>query len=195
MPLNVLGRTSSWVTVGAVLLLAVGGALLWLPIHTQLALDDWKTELRDDGVRTRATVHHRVTEDGGNRSSASTTMYFRYEVAGRTHEAEVACFEVCLRRGEAVTIWVNPADPSDFVTDFDQLSGHRGRTQGILGAVGFGILVVAVPLALSRVPFRRWFPQRPPTTRRRPLPDLAPTPGTDTGRFAGRSKHKRAGRR
>ncbi|BCL14070.1 DUF3592 domain-containing protein [Micromonospora sagamiensis] len=182
----------SWVTVGALLLLMLGSALLWLPVHTQLALDDWKTELRNDGVRTQAVVHNRVTEGGGNRSSPSTTMYFRYEVAGRTHEAEVGCVQVCRTRGETVTIWVNRADPSDFVTDFDQLSGHRGRVQGVLGAVGFVVLVVAVPLALSRLPFRRWFPRRPAQRPGRPLRDAEAGDGKP---FTGRSKHKRGSRR
>ncbi|WDZ85392.1 DUF3592 domain-containing protein [Micromonospora cathayae] len=177
-------------TAGAVLLLMLGGSLLWLPIHTQLELDDWMTELRSDGVPAQAVVHNRVTEDGGNRSSPSTTMYFRYEIAGRTHEAEVGCVEVCRNRGETVTIWVNPADPSDFVTDFDQLSGHRGRVQGVLGAVGFGLLLVAVPLTLSRIPFRRWVPGRPTRERR----NRSRTP-TDDRAFISRSKHKRGSRR
>jgi hypothetical protein len=51
---------------------------------------------------------------------------------------------------------VNPADPGDFVTDFGKLSGHRGRVQAALGALGFGVLVLTVPALLSRIPLRRW---------------------------------------
>ncbi|MEV5769004.1 DUF3592 domain-containing protein [Micromonospora sp. NPDC052213] len=170
-------------SVGCVLLLVVGGALLWLPFHTQYALDDWKTDLRAQGVPARALVHDRVSKRGGT----STTMHVRYELSGRTYTREVACFEVCRSVGDEMRIWVNRGDPGDFVTDFDQLSGHRGRVQGGLGAVGFGILVVAVPLTLSRVPFGRWFPRRTP-----------PRPSTPRARdgaaFTSRSKHKRGGR-
>ncbi|MFI7426765.1 DUF3592 domain-containing protein [Micromonospora sp. NPDC049836] len=182
-----LRRSSAWVTLGYVLLVVAGGALLWLPFHTQYALDDWKTELRATGVPARAVVQDQVTKSGGNRTSPSTTMYFRYELAGRTHEQEVGCVEVCRSVGEEVSIWVNPADPSDFVTDFDQLSGHRGRIQGGLGAAGFATLVVAVPLLLSRIPFRRWFP---PRKRRR----RSGAPGHGGAAFTIRSKHKRGGR-
>lgn len=158
----------------------------------KLALDDWKAELRSQGARTQAVVHDRVTKDGGNRSSPSTTMYFRYEVAGRTHQTEVGCVEVCRVRGETVTIWVNRADPGDFVTDFDQLSGHRGRVQGVLGAVGFGLLVVAVPLVLSRLPLRRWFRRPPP---KRPGSQVRDAEADGGKPFTGRSKHKRGSRR
>ncbi|MEU5907895.1 DUF3592 domain-containing protein [Micromonospora sp. NPDC047527] len=170
------------------LLVVAGGALLWLPFHTQFALDDWMAELRATGVPARAVVYNRVTDDGGNRESPATTMFVRYELSGRTYEQEVGCVEVCRPVGDEMSIWVNPADPGDFVTDFDQLSGHRGRAQGVLGAVGFGILVMAVPLLLSRIPFGRWFPRRTPRRR-----SAAPT--QDGGRFTGRSKHKRSARR
>lgn len=181
-----LRRSSVWVTLGCVLLVVAGGALLWLPFHTQYALDDWQTELRATGVPTRAVVQDQVTKSGGNRTSSST-MYFRYELAGRTYEQEVGCFEVCRSIGDEVSIWVNPADPSDFVTDFGQLSGHRGRIQGGLGAAGFGILVVAVPLLLSRIPFQRWSPPREPRRR-----SSAPVRGG--AGFTIRSKHKQGSR-
>lgn len=195
-------RSSILVTVGCVLLAVAGGVLLWLPFHTQAALDDWQTELRAEGVPARATVANRMTKDGGNRTSPSTTMYLRYELAGRTYQAEVGCVEVCRRAGDEVDIWVNRADPTDFVTDFDQLSGHRGRVQGVLGAVGFGILLVAVPLTLSRIPFRRWFgdpfggwfrrwfPRR--TRPHRAAAVEVPGGGRE---FSSRTKHKRGSRR
>ncbi|WP_406077797.1 DUF3592 domain-containing protein [Micromonospora sp. NBC_00858] len=176
-------RRPVWVTIGCVLLAVAGGALLWLPIRTQSALDDWKTELRVRGVPAQAVIYDRVTKRGGT----STTMYLRYEMAGRTYEREVGCFEVCRSAGDEVLIWVNPGDPNDFVTDFDALSGHRGRTQGVVGAAGFVILVVAVPLLLSRIPFRKWFPPR-----EQPRRSGFPSRG---GGFTGRSKHKRVGRR
>ncbi|MFG3420245.1 DUF3592 domain-containing protein [Micromonospora sp. NPDC049460] len=176
-------RSPAWVTAGCVLLLVVGGALLWLPFHTQYALDDWKTDLRAQGVPARALVYDRVSKRGGT----STTMHVRYELSGRTYTREVACFEVCRSIGDEVPIWVNRRDPSDFVTDFDQLSGHRGRVQGGLGAVGFGILVVAVPLTLSRAPFGRWFPRRTPRRS-------SAAPKRDGAAFTSRSKHKRGGR-
>lgn len=182
-----LRRSSAWVTLGCVLLVVAGGALLWLPFHTQYALDDWKTELRATGVPARALVYDQVTKRGGNKTSPSTTMYFRYDLAGRTYEAEVGCVEVCRSIGEEVPVWVNPADPSDFVTDFDQLSGHRGRIQGGLGVAGFAILVVAVPLMLSRIPFQRWFPPRNPRRR-------SSAPGHGGAGFTIRSKHKQGSR-
>lgn len=183
-----LRRSSIWVTLGCALLVVVGGALLWLPFHTQSALDDWQTQLRASGVPARALVYNRVTKPGGNRTSPSTTMYFRYELDGRTYEQEVGCVEVCRSIGDEVLIWVNPADPSDFVTDFDQLSGHRGRIQGVLGVVGFGILVVAVPLMLSRIPFERWFSWHRPPRR-------AAVPVVRGAKFTIRSKYKRGSRR
>ncbi|GAB3810890.1 DUF3592 domain-containing protein [Micromonospora zhanjiangensis] len=170
-------RSPVWVTLGCVALVVAGGALLWLPFHTQSALDDWGTELRATGMPARAVVYDRVTK-------RKTTMHLRYELAGRTYEQEVGCVQVCLSAGDEVSIWANPADPGDFVTDFEQLSGHRGRVQGGLGAVGFVILIFAVPLLLSRVPFGRWFPRRSPA---------APVPRT--GPYRIRSKYKRSGPR
>lgn len=181
-------RSSTWATLGCVLLVVAGGALLWLPFHTQYALDEWQTQLRATGVPARAVVKDQVTKSGGNRTSPSATMYFRYDLAGRTYEQEVACVQVCRSIGEEVPIWVNPADPSDFVTDFDQLSGHRGRIQGGLGVAGFVILVVAVPLLLSRIPFQRWLPPRKPRRR-----SIAPVPGG--AGFTIRSKHKQGSRK
>ncbi|SCE86083.1 hypothetical protein GA0070607_2474 [Micromonospora coriariae] len=194
-------RRPVWVTLGCVLLVVTGAALLWLPLHTQHALDDWKTELRAEGVPARAVVYDRVSKRGGS----STTMYLRYETAGRTYEQEMGCFEVCLPTGDVVPIWVNPADPSDFVTDFDELNGHRGRIQGVIGAAGFVILVVAVPLALSRIPFRRWFrargasrvfkcPAARPAIHRRGVPRRAGVQSSGGARFTSRSKHKRIDR-
>jgi hypothetical protein len=168
--------------VGCALVVVAGGALLWLPIHTQLMLGDWQAELKATGVPARAFVYDRIRKEGGNRESPSTTMYLRYPVGGRTHEAEVGCVQVCLAAGDQVSIWVNPADPSDFVTDFDQLSGHRGRLQGGLGVLGIGILAVGIPLLVSRFPKRR--------KSRRPA-----TPVNGDGSFTVRSKHKRDGRR
>jgi hypothetical protein len=166
------------------LLVVAGGALLWLPLHTQFMLEDWGAELKTTGMPAQAFVYDRVTEKGGNRESSSTTMYFRYAVGGRTYEAEVGCVQVCLLPGDQVPIWVNPADPDDFVTDFDKLSGHRGRLQGGLGVVGIVVLIWAFALIESGTRHRR--------KRRRPA-----VPIEGGGRFTGTSKHKnkRDGRR
>ncbi|WP_233563570.1 hypothetical protein [Micromonospora musae] len=174
-------NTPPWRAVGCVLLLVVGGLLLWLPIHTQNKLDEWAVELRAGGEPAQAIIYDRTTKGRGK-----TTMYFRYDLGGRTYEQEVPCVEVCRSYGDEVRIWVNRADPSDFVTDFEQLSGHRGRLQGVLGAAGFAILLLGVLLTLSRVPWRRWFPGRRPPRRARTAV---------RGAFTSRSKHKRrAGR-
>ncbi|MEH1164871.1 DUF3592 domain-containing protein [Micromonospora sp. CPCC 205539] len=182
--LIMMRRSPAVVTLGCVLLMVAGGLLLWLPIHTQLALDDWETELRAGGLPARAVVYDQVTD-----ARSKSTMYFRYEVSGRTYEQEVPCVEVCRPAGDDVSIWVNRADPKDFVTDFGELSGHRGRFQGLLGAGGFVVLVAAILLLLSRIPFGRWFPPRT-TPRRRPAAQVSD--GTD---FTSRSKRKRSGRR
>jgi len=168
--------------VGGLLLAGVGGLLLWLPIHTQIALDDWTAELRAGGEPTRAIIYDRVTK------RHNTTMYFRYEIGGRTYEQEVPCVEVCRSYGDEVPIWVNPADPRDFVTDFGQLSGHRGRVQGVLGAGGFVMLLLGLLVTLSRIPFRRWLPRRAPRRR-----TAVRAPGGP--RFTARSKHKQRARR
>ena len=111
-------------------------------------------------------------------------MYFSYEVDGRTHAQEVACFEVCRAAGAEVPIWVNPADPGDFVTDFGQLSGHRGRVQGVLGVVGLAVLGVGVVLTLSRIRRRRATPPRRDRPRR-------VEPATGGRGYVGRGKRKR----
>jgi hypothetical protein len=167
--------------VGCVLLLVTGAVLLWLPFHTFGMLDDWAAELRATGVPAQATVYDRVTKKGGNRESSSTTMYLWFQVGGRTYREEVGCFQVCRSAGEQVAVWANPADPDDFVTDFDQLSGHRGRLQGGLGVVGFTILALGIPTMMVRLGRR--------SRRRRPAAPVS------TGGFTGRSKHKRIGRR
>ncbi|MEU1966700.1 DUF3592 domain-containing protein [Micromonospora sediminicola] len=177
-------RSPALTALGCVFLLVAGGALLWLPIHTQNELDDWQAELRIHGVPKRALVHDQVTKRGGT----SKTMYFRYEVDGRTYEREVACVEVCRSIGDEVPIWVNRVDPGDFVTDFGQLSGHRGRLQGGLGAAGFMLLVVAIPLALSRLPW-------PSRSRRRTPPRPAAAPGPGGTDATVRIRHKRKRRR
>lgn len=157
--------------------MVAGGLLLWLPIHTQSALDDWAVELRAGGEPAQAIIFDRVTKGRGK-----TTMYFRYDFDGRTYEQEVPCVEVCRSYGEKVGVWVNRSDPTDFVTDFDQLSGHRGRLQGGLGAAGFVALLLGVLTTLSSIPWRRWLPGRR-------LPRPART--TAGGPFTSRSKHKR----
>ncbi|WP_433494800.1 DUF3592 domain-containing protein [Micromonospora sp. CA-248089] len=179
-------RWPSPLGIAYVLLAVAGGVLLWLPFHTQSALDDWGVTLRERGTPAQALVVDQVTKSGGNRSSSSRTMYFRYVVDGRTHSQEVPCFEVCRATGTEVPIWVNPADPGDFVTDYGQLSGHRGRVQGVLGAVGLVALGTGVTLMLSRIQRRR--AARP----RRPRPVA---PATDGRGYVGRGKRKRNVRR
>ncbi|MEU4622486.1 hypothetical protein AB0G04_21280 [Actinoplanes sp. NPDC023801] len=79
-------RSSSiWKVIGCVSLVVAGGLLLWLPFHTSLILEAWKVELKATGVPAQAFVHDRITKEGGNRASASTTMYLRY--AGAASEA------------------------------------------------------------------------------------------------------------
>ncbi|MEU7757416.1 MULTISPECIES: DUF3592 domain-containing protein [Micromonospora] len=201
-------RRPLWLSLAYALLAVAGAALLWLPFHTQSALDDWAVTLRERGTPARATVVDQVTESGGNKGSSSSTMYFSYVVDGRTHAQEVACFEVCRAAGTEVPIWVNPADPGDFVTDFGQLSGHRGRVQGVLGAVGLAALGTGVVLTLSRI--RR--AARPGDRAGRAGHDRAARPGRDAARpdrprpvasapvgdgrpYTGRGKRKRNVRR
>ncbi|MEV4689600.1 DUF3592 domain-containing protein [Micromonospora echinospora] len=182
-----INRRSFLIHLACVLLVAGGGALLWLPFHTQMELDDWAVTLRERGTPARAVVVDQVTKSGGNRSSSSRTMYFSYELDGRTHAQEVACFEVCRAAGAEVPIWVNPADPGDFVTDFGQLSGHRGRVQGVLGVlgvVGLAVLGVGVVLTLSRIRRRR--SNRPRRDRPRRM-----EPAADGRGYVGRGKRKR----
>ncbi|MBU8858445.1 MULTISPECIES: DUF3592 domain-containing protein [unclassified Micromonospora] len=182
-------RRPSWPGIAYVLLAVAGGALLWLPFHTQAALDDWGATLRERGTPARALVVDQVTENGGNRKSSSSTMYFSYVVDGRTHSQEVACFEVCRAAGTEVPIWVNPADPGDFVTDFGQLSGHRGRVQGVLGVVGLAALGTGVVLTLSRI--RRRPAGRPGHGAARPGRPRPAAPATAGRGCAGRGKRKR----
>jgi len=193
-------RRPLWLSLVYVLLAVAGGALLWLPFHTQMALDDWGVTLRERGTPAQATVVDQVTKSGGNRSSSSRTMYFSYAVDGRTHSQEVPCFEVCRAAGTEVPIWVNPADPNDFVTDFGQLSGHRGRVQGVLGVVGLFALGAGVVLTLSRIrraarPGDRAGRASHDAARRDRPRRVAPTPVGDGRGYTGRGKRKRnAGR-
>ncbi|MEV0805341.1 hypothetical protein [Micromonospora sp. NPDC050200] len=133
-----LGRRLNHAAVILPALLITGAALLYVPFHTGYEQDRWAEELRERGRPAQAYVYDVQTKNRG------TTMFFRYELDGVTHEQEVACMEVCLPWRSTTPIWVSRTDPSDFVTDFGQLSGHRGRFQGGVGAVGFVIL--AFPL-------------------------------------------------
>ena len=184
-----INRRSFLIHLACVLLVVGGGALLWLPFHTQMELDDWAVTLRERGTPARAVVVDQVTESGGNRSPSSSTMYFSYEVDGRTHAQEVACFEVCRAAGAEVSIWVNPADPGDFVTDFGQLSGHRGRVQGVLGVVGLAVLGVGVVLTWSQISRRR--AERPGRNRTRRDRPRRVEPATGGRGYVGRGKRKR----
>ncbi|MBF5028713.1 MULTISPECIES: DUF3592 domain-containing protein [unclassified Micromonospora] len=192
-------RRPLWLSLAYALLAVAGATLLWLPFHTQSALDDWGVTLRERGTPARATVVDQVTESGGNKGSSSSTMYFSYVVEGRTHAQEVPCFEVCRAAGAEVPIWVNPADPGDFVTDFGQLSGHRGRVQGVLGVVGLAALGAGVVLTLSRIR-RAARPghdraARPGRDRAVRLRRVAPAPVGDGRLYTGRGKRKRNVRR
>lgn len=168
----------------------IGAGMVWLPLHTQLALDDWKVRLRAEGEPVQAVVYDRVTK--GHRNRKRTTMYLRYEFDGGTHRQEVGCWEACLPVGSTVPIWVNRRDPSDFVTDVGVLSGHRGRAQGLIGAAGAVVFVVgplSIPFAESKRARRG----------RRGRRGRAPVPGGGQRRTAGasaiRSRYKRGGRR
>ncbi|GLW28498.1 cyclic-phosphate processing receiver domain-containing protein [Actinoplanes regularis] len=132
-------------TLGYPALLVAGLAALYLPIHTQLELDDWAAHLRATGVPARGFVY-----------DLTSTMHFRYEVGGRQYEEIVSCPETCLLPGESIAIWVNPADHTDFVTGLGTLSGSRGGPQGLVGFVGF---VAAVAGGYWTV--RRFRPPRP----------------------------------
>ncbi|MGB2567635.1 hypothetical protein ACPFP2_04160 [Micromonospora citrea] len=118
--------------------LLLGAVLLWLPFQTSREQDRWAVELRERGRPAQAYVYDVQTR------RSRTTAYVRYELDGVTHEQEVACMEVCPAWRSTVPIWVSRTDPGNFVTDYGQLSGHRGRIQAVLGAVGFVLL--AVPL-------------------------------------------------
>ncbi|WP_406072745.1 DUF3592 domain-containing protein [Micromonospora sp. NBC_01638] len=139
-----------------VLGLAVGMVMMWLPVKTFQDNDAWESRLRVDGVPAPAVVDELV-----HKRRNSNTMHLRYEFAGAQRQAEVGCWEVCLRAGSAVRIWVNPDDPDDFVTDFGVLSGHRGRLQGVVGAAG---LVLSGSMALAVI--ARLYQQRRDRRRR-----------------------------
>jgi hypothetical protein len=119
-------------------LLLAAAALVYLPFKTGLEVEEWGKELRRTGVPAQGYVYDRITRD------SRTTMYFRYQAGGVTYEQEVGCKGVCLEPGATPRIWYNQDDPLDFVTDFGETSGHRGRFQGVMGAGGFVLFVFAV---------------------------------------------------
>lgn len=124
----------------------VGLAFVWWPYSTQRDLDDWAVQLRKGGVPAEAVVYDRVIKRGGNKSPASETMHLRYDFAGHTRTGEVGCWVVCEPPGTPVRIWINPADPADFVAEFGTLSGNRGRVQAGFGAAG-AVLAFLVGMA------------------------------------------------
>lgn len=136
--------------------LVTGVVMLWLPYKTFDDNDAWADRLRANGVPVQSTIDQLVSKPRN-----SKTMHLRYELAGAERRAEVGCFEVCLPAGTAVQIWVNPDDPSDFVTDFGMLSDHRGRLQGVIGAAG---LILSGTMAVAVV--GRFFGQRRDNRRR-----------------------------
>ncbi|BEL06683.1 hypothetical protein Q0Z83_048740 [Actinoplanes sichuanensis] len=130
---------------------AVAGLLMvWLPYQTHLDNVAWGERLRQEGAPAQAVVY-----DLEHQPRNSNTMHLRYDAGGARHWTEVPCEQVCHPAGTPVAIWVSPADPSDFVTDFGVLSGHRGRVQGGIGVVGFVLFVSMALLTLDRLSRRR----------------------------------------
>lgn len=123
----------------ALVVLATGAAPIFLPVHTQLELDDWAVELRRTGVPAQGYIFEQSISDRDRR-----TMHFRYQADGVTHQEGVGCWEVCPQPGVTVPIWYNADDPLDFVTDFGELSGDRGMAQGLLGVAGLVLVGVSV---------------------------------------------------
>lgn len=128
-----------------------GLALIWWPYSTQRNLDEWAVQLRQQGTPAEAVIYDQVTKSGGNRSPNSETMHVRYDFADQTRVGEVGCWDVCWPAGTPVRIWVNPADPGDFVAEFGTLSGNRGRIQGGFGAAGFVLTVVSIGATILRL--------------------------------------------
>ncbi len=171
-----------WRAIAWSALLVIGAALLYLPYKTQRELDRWRVELRERGHPAQAHVYYYEEKRRGRRLSQA--MFVTYDIRGRSHQQEVPCYSACLSAGQAMSIFVNPDDPSDFVTEYRELSGNRGRVQGVLGAVGFSaMLLAALALILPAVPSRDRRRRRPATGRDRSAPFVPP-----------RSKHKRRSR-
>lgn len=133
----------------AVNLSLVGAFLVGVALFSLLPLqgrhhDRWERELREVGTPMSLTVSEREIY---GRKNKSQTMIFRYEVDGRAVQAEIPCLEVCLRAGLSIAVWVNPADPTDFVTDYGQLSGHR--TRSVQGFAVAGALMIMLSMVIG----------------------------------------------
>ena len=133
----------------------VGVVLFSWPFETGWRAAQWAKELRQIGVRQQILMYDMKIEDRGSRNS-SITMFFRYEFAGRTIETEMPCSNtLCLDDGTTVDVWINPDDPTDFVTAGGKLSGHRGYYQGAFGFVGAIMTAGGIIIGSSR-----WFEHR-----------------------------------
>ncbi|MBV1850579.1 DUF3592 domain-containing protein [Catellatospora tritici] len=149
-PIVVSARTAVLLTAAA---FAVGLALLSLPFLQARHDEDWAARLRQTGVPLQLTVSALEQYERG-RSSPSRTMFFRYEFDGRPIEAEMPCVRVCLVSGTPVAVWVNPADPTDFVAEFGQLSGHRSWVVGPVGFVGAMMVIFSSIIGATR--WKQW---------------------------------------
>ncbi len=130
--------------------IVLGIGVLWWPWSTQRDLGDWAVRLRAEGVPTQAIVYDRVIRKGDSKTPDSRTMYLRYDFAGGSRTGEVGCWTVCDPPGTAVRIWVNSADPTDFVAEFGTLSGNRGRVQAGFGFAGAMVAFLCAATALER---------------------------------------------
>jgi hypothetical protein len=145
-------------------LLLVGGALIGAGVLIGRGVQAYTRGLRDDGAAVDAAVVVRREEvsEGrpfigpkGGRREISVTVEYTYE--GRAYREVVRCVRPCPPAGETTRIWVDRADPTDFVTEWGDYNDEPAGsvTAWLVGSFGGMFVVVAMFAVLDPYPGHR----------------------------------------
>jgi hypothetical protein len=154
----------------------VGGLLVYQPVGRSLELDRYAGQLRRTGEPVRAVLHSGAQRIG-NSGKTETVCDLRYEFHDTPYDDSFGCDEIPY--GEPVTtelIWVNPADPHDYVTENGTLSGTRHGLDFVLGMIGCVLLLTSPAILVWRPGAPEGEPESDPVRApwRRPMPPIRP---------------------
>lgn len=124
----------------AVLLILLGTLGVVVGVHLETRRSEVVSGLRESGTATTAVVYDRYRTSGKNSKERFALRY----LSDGVRTAWVDCgWNLCPDIGEAVPIWVDPADPGRFVDEHDRLAlGDPADRDGVLLIVVAGLFAL-----------------------------------------------------